>query len=60
MGVKNLERDRPVVLDVVGEVDGSHAPSAELTLEMVAAGEPGPELAVEIGQFESPAREAVC
>jgi hypothetical protein len=36
--VKHLHRDRPIVPDVLGEVDRGHAASAELSLYRVAAG----------------------
>ena len=36
LGVEHLERDRPLVLEVAGEIDGGHAPAAELALERVA------------------------
>ena len=39
LGVEHLERDRPLVPEVVGEVDGGHAAAAELALEGVAVGE---------------------
>ena len=39
LGVKDLEGDRPVVADVLGQVDRRHAPAAELPLDRVAAGE---------------------
>ena len=33
LGVQDLERDRPVVPEVMGEVDRGHAAAAELALE---------------------------
>ena len=36
LGMEDLERDRPVVLQVVGEIDRGHAPAPELALERVA------------------------
>ena len=36
LGVEHLERHRPVVPEVLGEVDGGHAPAAELALDRVA------------------------
>ena len=36
LGVEHLERDRPVVPEVLGEVDRGHAAAAELALEPVA------------------------
>ncbi len=37
LGVQHLERDQPLVLDVVGEIDRGHAAAAELAFEAVAA-----------------------
>ena len=34
---QNFERDLPSVSDVVGEVDGRHAASAELALDSISA-----------------------
>ena len=39
LGVQHLERDRPVVLQVAGEVDRGHAAAAELALDAVAVAE---------------------
>ena len=39
LGVEDLERDRAVVPEVLGEVDRGHAAPAELTLEPVAVGQ---------------------
>jgi len=36
VGVQDLERDGPVVPQVVGEIDRGHPPAAELALEAVA------------------------
>ena len=36
LGVEHLERDRPVVLEVVDQVDRGHAAPAELALDFVA------------------------
>ena len=36
-GMQHLERDRPIVLEVVGQEDGGHAPAAGLTLDGVGA-----------------------
>ena len=36
LGVEHLERDRPVVPQVLGQVDRGHAAPAELALEPVA------------------------
>ena len=40
LGVQHLERDRPVVPEVLGQIDGGHAPAAELALERVAIPQP--------------------
>jgi hypothetical protein len=37
--VENLHRDTTRVLEILGEVDGSHAALAELTLDAVSVGE---------------------
>jgi hypothetical protein len=39
LGAENLEGDRPVVLQVVGEIDGRHPATAELPLDGIAPGE---------------------
>ena len=36
LGVQHLQRDRAVVPEVVGQVDGRHAAAAELALDRVA------------------------
>ena len=36
LGMEHLERDRPVVPEVPGEIDRGHAPAAELALDRVA------------------------
>ena len=41
LGAQHLERDRPVVPEVPGEVDRRHPAAAELALERVAAGQCG-------------------
>jgi hypothetical protein len=38
-GVEHLERDRPVVLEIVRQVDRGHAAAADLPAQLVAAGE---------------------
>ena len=35
LGVEDLESDRPLVAEVAGEIDRSHAPASELALELV-------------------------
>ena len=37
-GLQDLDRDRAVVLEVAGEVDGRHAAAADLALDSVATG----------------------
>ena len=49
-GCKHLERHRAVMLQVIGEIDPSHASPAELSLDPVAVDEPGPELGLGVGQ----------
>ena len=39
LGMHDLERDRAVVLQVVGEPDRGHAAAAELAVERVAVGQ---------------------
>ena len=41
IGAEHLDRHLAVVLHVVGEVHRRHAPTAELALDAVAAGERG-------------------
>ena len=36
-GLEHLDRDLAIVLEVLGEIDGSHATSAKFTLDAVAA-----------------------
>ena len=40
LGVQHLERHRPVVPEVLGEIDDGHAPAAELALDRVAVLQP--------------------
>jgi hypothetical protein len=40
---QDLERDVPVKLEIVREVDGGHAALTQLTVEAVAIGERSPE-----------------
>jgi hypothetical protein len=47
LGPKDLEGDRAVVLEVLGEIDRGHAAAAQLALERVAIGE-GRGQAVEV------------
>jgi hypothetical protein len=42
--VHHLERDRPVVPEIAGEVHGRHPAPAELTLDLVAPSQGGLEL----------------
>ena len=41
LGLQDLERHLAVVLEVLGQVDGGHAPLAQLPLDAVAVGEGG-------------------
>ena len=51
LGVEDLERDRAVVLQVLGEEDGGHAPAPELTLECVTAAQTVLEFCLEVGHW---------
>jgi hypothetical protein len=44
--VKYLDRDTPVVPEIVGEVDRSHPARADLTLEAVTTGKSGYETGI--------------
>ena len=50
LGMQDLEGDRPVVAEVVGEVDRGHAAAAELALDRVAAGESCLQRCASVGQ----------
>ena len=50
LGMQHLERDRAVVLEVLGEVDRGHAAAAELALEAVAIGEGRLQGGAQVGQ----------
>ena len=54
LGAHDLERDRPVVLQVVGQPDRGHAAAAELALERIAVGQGGLEPFHGVGQPASP------
>ena len=41
LGEEDFERDRPVVLEVLGEVDSGHTPAPERALEGVTVAEAG-------------------
>ena len=47
--VQNLERHRPVVPEVVRQVNGGHAPTPQLALDPIPVGECGLERGAEIG-----------
>jgi hypothetical protein len=47
---QHLERHRPVVAKVVGQVDSGHAAAAELALDVVAVGQRGLQLKRREGQ----------
>ena len=49
LGMEHLERDRPLVPEVVGQKDRGHAPAPEFALEAVAISEGSGELSREIG-----------
>jgi len=42
---EHLESDRPAVFQVLGQVDGRHAPAADLAFEPIALGERDLEVA---------------
>ena len=46
--LQHLDRDLAVVLEVLGNIDGGHAPFAELALDLVAAGERGGQPALSV------------
>jgi len=48
LGVKDFERDQPVVLEVPCEIHGGHAAAPEFTLGAIAIGKAAFEL---LGQF---------
>ena len=50
--MENLEGDRPLVPDVLSQVDGGHATASELALERVAAGQGGLEPCQCLGQSD--------
>ena len=52
LGVQHLERDGPVMLEVLGKVDRSHPAAAELALERVAAGQGGLEAIEGLSQMD--------
>jgi hypothetical protein len=56
-GVQDLERDRPVVLQVLGEEHRGHAAAPELALKRIAVGERGlqrvEKFAQEVQQVET-------
>src|SRR5258705_277000 len=39
LGMQHLQRDRPIVLQVMGQIDRGHAASPELALERIAVSE---------------------
>jgi hypothetical protein len=49
VGVEDLERDRPLVLKVTGEIYNRHPPAPELALEEVAVVKSVPELDGDVG-----------
>ena len=50
LGMEHFERDRTIVLEVVGEVDRGHAPAPECALELVPVGKAGLKAGLEFGQ----------
>jgi hypothetical protein len=49
MRVEDLECHRPIVPEVLGQVDGGHTAPAQLTLEAVTVGESGLETLLGVG-----------
>ena len=49
LGAEQLERDPPVVAEVLGQVDGGHAAGADLALDPVAVGQGELEAALRLG-----------
>jgi hypothetical protein len=56
--VQHLERHRPIVLEILRQVDRGHAAATELPLNPVSIGQGGRQLVHSVGQQESPARGA--
>ena len=59
LGVEHLERDRPVVAEVVGEVDRGHAAAPELALDAVAVGQGRRERGALVPRHEVPPTSAL-
>src|SRR5882762_6587279 len=53
-GAENLERDRAVVLEVLGEVNCGHPAARKLTLDRVAVGEGGVQTDEKVVRSRSP------
>ena len=49
LGMQHLERDRPVVLEVVRQEDGRHAAAPQLALERIQASQAVLESCTEVG-----------
>jgi hypothetical protein len=56
--VENLECHRPVMLEILGEIDRGHAAAAELAPENVAVGQRGLQPGVNVRQKK--ARNELC
>ena len=54
LGAQDLERDGPIVPEVVGEIDGGHAAASELALDAIAIGQGGREEVGRLGQRGNP------
>jgi hypothetical protein len=52
----HLDRHRPVVLEVLGEIDGGHGARPELALDAVAVGESRGQALQGVGHASSPYR----
>ncbi len=48
LGMEQLQGDRPIMANIVGQVDGGHATAPQFALEAVAIGQTALELLAEI------------
>src|SRR5688500_18001136 len=65
LGIENLDRDLPAVLDVPREIDRRHAAAADLPLDGVAVGQGGVKLGENVHEGRqlrqgSPERKLSC
>ena len=54
LGAEYLHRDTPVVLQVLGEVDGRHAALAELVLQQIAGAKRSGEFGRDVSHRHNP------